>query len=218
MKKQTCTLFGHRECPETVKPILRAVLEELITVQGVTMFYVGHQGQFDRYARGILRQLKARYPHMEYAVVLAYLPTERREYDDHSDTMLPEGIEHVHPRFALDWRNRWMLDRADLLVTHVVHDWGGAAKYAEAARKRGKPVINIDGKSYAPFSTPVLEQMLRNDCDGTAPLPLETIFEICEILAQRRTEEAPAEMERSKRECWERLRKKFPELPPLRGI
>lgn len=39
---RTCTFFGHRECPD-VKGLLQAVIEELITQQGVDCFYV----QFD---------------------------------------------------------------------------------------------------------------------------------------------------------------------------
>lgn len=51
-----CTFFEHRECPETMKPKLQEVLVELITNHNVTMFYVGHQGQFDALVRNTLRQ------------------------------------------------------------------------------------------------------------------------------------------------------------------
>ena len=33
-----CTFFGHRDCPETVKPHLRGVLVDLITNKGVDTF------------------------------------------------------------------------------------------------------------------------------------------------------------------------------------
>ena len=38
------------------------------------------------------------------------LPGKGNEYDDDFDTMLPEGIEPVHPRYAICWRNQWMLE------------------------------------------------------------------------------------------------------------
>ena len=72
------------------------------------MFYVGHQGQFDAYVYSELKKLKQEYPQINYAVVLAYMPGKKTEYDDYSDTMLPEGIESVHPRYAISWRNNWM--------------------------------------------------------------------------------------------------------------
>ena len=36
-----CTFFGHRDCPESVKPKLREVLVDLVTNHDVDMFYVG---------------------------------------------------------------------------------------------------------------------------------------------------------------------------------
>ena len=138
-----CTFFGHRDCPETIKPRLREVLTDLITNKGVDTFYVGNQGQFDGIVRSVLRELAKEYPEIYYAVVLAYLPGKKNEYDDFSDTMLPEGIEAVHPRYAIGWRNRWMLQRADFVVTYIAHPWGGAAQFADKARRAGKTVINL---------------------------------------------------------------------------
>ena len=139
----TCTFFGHRDCPETVKPKLREVLINLITDHKVDMFYVGNQGRFDAYVHGELKKLKVEYPHINYAVVLAYMPGAKTEYDDYSDTMLPEGIEAVHPRFAISWRNDWMLKQSNYVVTYITHTWGGAAQYANKARKSRKHIINI---------------------------------------------------------------------------
>ena len=138
-----CTFFGHRDCPETIKPKLREVLVDLITNHGVDMFYVGHQGQFDAYVHGELKKLKQEYPQINYAVVLAYMPGKKTEYDDYSDTMLPEGIESVHPHYAISWRNNWMLRESEYVVTYITHSWGGAAQYAEKARRQKKVVINL---------------------------------------------------------------------------
>ena len=138
-----CTFFGHRECPKSIKPKLREVLVDLITNRDVDLFYVGHQGQFDTYVHSELKKLKQEYPQINYAVVLAYMPGKRTEYDDYSDTMLPEGIESVHPRYAISWRNKWMLKQSDYVVTYITHSWGGAAQYASKAVKAKKCVINL---------------------------------------------------------------------------
>ena len=140
---KACTFFGHRDCPETIKPYLREVLIDLITNKGVDTFYVGNQGQFDGIVRSVLRELEKEYPEIHYAVVLAYLPGKKNEYDDFSDTMLPEGIENVHPRFAISWRNRWMLKQSDYVVTYITHSWGGAAQFAEVAERQGKTIFPI---------------------------------------------------------------------------
>lgn len=139
----SCTFFGHRECPDSVKPILQEVLVDLIDNHRVDMFYVGNQGQFDAMVRSTLRELKKVYPQTDYAVVLAYMPGKRNEYDDYSDTMLPEGIETVHPHYAISWRNNWMLRQSDYVVTYITHGWGGASQHADKARRQKKTVINI---------------------------------------------------------------------------
>ena len=72
------------------------------------MFYVGHQGGFDRLVRGVLREITQECPRAQYAVVLAYTPSGAPVADT-ADTMLPEGIELVHPRYAISWRNNWMI-------------------------------------------------------------------------------------------------------------
>ena len=136
---RTCTFFGHRDCPETIKSALHSVIELLIA-EGVTTFYVGNHGQFDTYVRGALGKLKKKYPHVDYAVVLAYLPTAREE---NGDTIYPEGMEMGPPRFAIERRNRWMLRQAEVVVTYVRYTWGGAYKFKSAAEKQGKRVIEL---------------------------------------------------------------------------
>ena len=109
----------------------------------VDMFYVGNQGRFDEIVRGVLRELKKEYPQINYAVVLAYMPGKQAEYDDYLDTMLPEGIESVHPRYAISWRNNWMLRQSDYVVTYITHSYGGAYQYARKAHAQNKQVINL---------------------------------------------------------------------------
>ncbi len=126
-----CTFFGHRDCPPEMEQPLEEAILRLIS-QGVTTFYVGHQGHFDGMARRVLLRLKEAQPEIHCVTVLAYLNTDVREY---GETLYPEGLETVPQRFAVDFRNRFMLNHADFVVTYVKHSFGGAAKYAELARK-----------------------------------------------------------------------------------
>ena len=137
-----CTFFGHRDCPDTVKPTLRQVLIDLIENHSVDTFYVGNQGRFDAIVRSVLRDLQHQYPQINYAVVLAYMPGKQTEYDDYSDTMLPEGIESVHPRYAISWRNNWMLKQSDYVVTYITHSYGGAYQHVQKARRQNKVILN----------------------------------------------------------------------------
>ncbi len=137
----TCTFFGHRNTPATVRPILRQVIIDLIEQRGVTHFYVGNQGNFDAMARSLLAELAQIYP-IRYDAVLAYLPKENDPSLDESHTLLPDGFESVPPRFAIDHRNRWMIDHSDIVVTYVRFP-GGAAKFKDLAERKGKTVVGV---------------------------------------------------------------------------
>lgn len=140
-----CTFFGHHDCPSSITQNLREVLIDLIENHSVNRFYVGQQGAFDVIVRSVLRELISIYPHVDYAVVLERMPLKRDEFNirDYSDTILPEGIESVPPRFAISWRNKWMLKQSDYVVTYVTHSWGGAAQFAEMAIRQKKHTINL---------------------------------------------------------------------------
>lgn len=143
----TCTFFGHRVVTNDVKTRLGVVITDLIVHHAVDVFYVGNQGGFDEIVSEVLRQLQMIYP-IDYAVVLAYFPIERdgNGTPNPPDTIYPEGLETVPKRFAICYRNRWMLERADDVVTYVTHRGGsGAARYQSLAEQRGKKVIFLGG-------------------------------------------------------------------------
>ena len=107
------------------------------------MFYVGNQGNFDRLVRSILKEVTTAYPEVGYAVVLAYMPSAKKRADDFSDTLLPDGIEKVPNRFAIPWRNKWMIEHADYVVTYVTRLFGGAAQFSAFAKSKGKIIYDI---------------------------------------------------------------------------
>ncbi len=143
--KKTCTFFGHRDCPAEVRAALRGTVVELIEQCGADTFYVGNHGAFDAMARSVLRELKQEYSHISCHVVLAYLPQGQNRADDRDgcDLIYPEGIELVPKRFAVSWRNQWMLERSEYVVTYITHGWGGAAQFAQMAKRQKKIVRTL---------------------------------------------------------------------------
>ena len=142
---KACTFFGHRDCPDTIKSTLREAVIDLIERRSVTRFYVGNQGAFDAIVFSVLRELEKKYPQIQYDVVLAYMPQETTEHDTEMEqhTLLPEGIETAPKRFAIDRRNKWMLQNSDYVVTYVRYATGGAAKFASEAKRLGKTIVEI---------------------------------------------------------------------------
>ncbi len=137
-----CTFFGHRDCIGLSKQKLEEAIEDLIQNHDVDLFYVENEGQFDALVHWVLFDMKKKYPHIRYAVVLAY-PPKNIPGEDYSDTMLPEGIEEIHPKYAIVWRNHWMIRRTDYVITYVNRFCGSAARFAEVAMQQGKEIINI---------------------------------------------------------------------------
>ena len=48
----------------------------------------------------------------------------------------------VPRRFAISYRNRWMVESADVVVAYVLHDWGGAAKTLRYAKQKKKQIVS----------------------------------------------------------------------------
>ena len=137
-----CTFFGHKDTPKEIEPTLRSTLIDLIENKNVNVFYVGNNGNFDTMVRHQLEDLSQTYP-ITYSVVLAYLPTEKNKYDNLTNTIYPEGLETVPKRFAISWRNKWMIQQSDIVVTYVTHTYGGAWHQKELAEKMGKDISTL---------------------------------------------------------------------------
>ncbi|MBQ5824825.1 MAG: hypothetical protein IIW48_08465 [Clostridia bacterium] len=136
----TVTFFGHRDTPKEIEPTLRLALIDLIENKNATVFYIGNHGNFDVMVRRQLENLSKTYP-IKYYVVLAYMPSKNYAPDEHS--ILPEGIETVPRRFAINYRNKWMLTKSDIVVTYVARNFGGAWEFKQMAEKANKIVIAI---------------------------------------------------------------------------
>ncbi len=142
MKEQTVTFFGHRDTPKEIESALRLTLIDLIENKNATVFYVGNNGNFDTMVRRQLEDLSQTYP-ITYSVVLAYLPTEKNKYDNLTNTIYPEGLENVPKRFAISYRNKWMIQQADTVVSYVIRTYGGAAQFKELAERLDKTVFEL---------------------------------------------------------------------------
>lgn len=139
----TCTFFGHRDTPNEIVPCIRRTLIDLIENENADLFYVGNNGNFDSLVLHQLEDLSKIYA-IKYYITLSYMPEKTQEqYLSNKITILPEGIETVPKRFAISYRNKWMVEQSDIVVTYVTHSTGGAYKFMKLAKRKGKTVINL---------------------------------------------------------------------------
>ena len=152
-----------------VEKPLREVLERLVTERGVRVFYTGGMGEFDELFARTVRSMKREYPSLRLVFVMPYLTRElstgkqrygaayggqiaRATYDgpgmgwheaQYDGILIPAELDGVHPKAAIGLRNRWMVDRSDIVIAALHRDFGGAAEAVRYAEKRGKEVVRI---------------------------------------------------------------------------
>ena len=136
----TVTFCGHSHVSDAADlSVWQDKVLNLLVSDGADRFYLGDYGDFDRMAAEAVRAKKDERPGIEMALVTAYLG---RQADGESyDYMIYPTLRDVTQRSAIPKRNEWMVDSADVVVAYVTHEWGGAAKTLEYARRRGKRVI-----------------------------------------------------------------------------
>lgn len=139
-----CFFIGHRDAMQDIVPALERTVEALITAHGVTEFFVGGYGGFDRLAAGAVIRAKRSHPHIALELLLPYHPSERpiEPPNGFDGTFYPPGMERVLRRLAILKANRYMVDHSDCIVAYIRHP-GNARNLLEYARKRSIPVWEV---------------------------------------------------------------------------
>lgn len=147
----SCTFAGHRNLflPDADRKI-EAALDGLIARDETFVFYTGGMGEFDGECSSAVRAAKHRHRSKDIRLILVLpymsnrLNTERNYYESSfDDVIIPIELAGVHPKAAIQKRNRWMVDRSDYLIACVHRDFSGAYETAQYAMRKGVPVLNL---------------------------------------------------------------------------
>lgn len=142
MSNKICTFFGHRLVPENIDEQLTAHIRYAIETLGVTDFYLGSQGDFDRLTKGALLRCKKEFPQIRLLFMLAYFPDEKTLIDPaYDDSIYLEGLETVPRRFAISKRNRLMVTASDVVICYIRRKSGGAYVAAKQAEHNKKTLL-----------------------------------------------------------------------------
>lgn len=146
------SFFGHRQI-ENVSAIekrLDAIIRPLLLEKEYVEFLVGRDGEFDQLVASTIKRLKRSLGGDNSALVwvLPYPTAEYRDYEaDYAAyydeiEICPESSS-AHFKLAFQLRNRWMVDRSDLVVCHVEQPHGGAFQTLQYTKRCGRNIINI---------------------------------------------------------------------------
>ena len=147
MKMTACCGFGHRDVLEKIDDaVYTAVLKA--AEQGCEIFYTGAMGEFDSLFSSAVRKVKKTYPKIKLICVKSYftndLNTNREYYDElYDDVFIPDELADIHPKAAIKYRNRWMIDHSDIVLIYTKRTYGGAYEARKYAERIGKEVVYI---------------------------------------------------------------------------
>lgn len=116
------TFCGHgkEKHGNEIRENLYNITEDLIK-QGADEFLLGGYGNFDLMAARVVKSLKEKYPYIKSVLIVPYI---NRGYDtDLYDCSEYPPIENVPKRYAVLKRNEWMINKVDVLIAYIKHDW-----------------------------------------------------------------------------------------------
>ena len=140
------TFLGHADFlrTEEYEGQILSFLEETVGDLPAEM-YLGGYGGFDRFAFECCKKYKAAHPYISLVSILPYLPVVDRYNcrDQGYDLSVYPEIENRPKKYAIVYRNRYMVEKADFVIAYVTHAWGGAYAAYKYAKRRGKRVFNL---------------------------------------------------------------------------
>ncbi len=107
--ERVCFLFGHGDTPQTIFPSLKKAIEQEVA-KGTTLFYVGHHGNFDRFAAAALRSVSQMHQEITVTLLISQHPAERKaEIPLGFDGTFYPPLLGVPRRYALVKANQYMV-------------------------------------------------------------------------------------------------------------
>ena len=143
------TFFGHSsfvgrsEYEERVLKFLESVVGDR-----TAEMYLGGYGGFDAFAYSCCKKYKQTHPNVSLVFITPYITAEYQKNHLEGlrslyDFIVYPQIEDKLPRFAITYRNKWMVENADHIVVGIDHAYGGAYRAYRHALTKGKPIVNV---------------------------------------------------------------------------
>lgn len=140
----SAAFFGHRRFGYSeYRDKIAAIVEELIENCGVTDFYNGFRGEFDRLCAEIVFGLMRKYPFLKNHMVLSYHPNKEFVLPQWFSDSLYLLEKSVLPKYAISYTNQCIVQKAEYIVSGVMLHSGGAWAACEYARRQKKKIICI---------------------------------------------------------------------------
>ena len=141
------SFFGHSKI--CVKDDIQHKIEDIILrnadVGEQIHLYCGGYGDFDALCLKACLNLKKNGCRCEIAFITPYLNIPKRLMDGlcSFDQLIYPPLERVPLKYAIAERNKWIVDKSDLIISYVKHNYGGAYSALCYAKRKNKIIINL---------------------------------------------------------------------------
>ena len=141
-----CGHSNFRESEEYEEKILQ-FLDEHVGNEKADL-YLGGYGKFDEFAYRCCAKYKIKHPDVLLVFITPYFTDEyqknhlndlKKKYDY---IIYPE-IENKPLKFAITYRNKWMIEKSDFVICAVNREWGGAYNSYRHAKRKKKQIFNL---------------------------------------------------------------------------
>ena len=111
-------------------------------------FFLGEYGSFDAFCYRIAKKFKALHHNSKLMFITPYindsfLKKHLSEKEKRFDEIIYPNLENIPPRYAISKRNRWIVEKADIIVAYVHHKFGGAYSMYRYAEQKKKEIYDI---------------------------------------------------------------------------
>lgn len=146
-----CCCFGHRELYLNIDEQLDQLLKDIINKYHSVTFMTGNMGATDRKFISAVVRFRKKYPAVKLLLIMPYLTTDLNKFKDYyenlyDDILVPDELMGEHYKSAIEKRNRWMVDKSDIIIDCTYRDFGGAYKAVKYAKRKGKIIVKIAKK------------------------------------------------------------------------
>lgn len=157
MKPYNVAFIGNRDVSDSeavLKELLCKLEEHFATGRGDSLtfypvFYCGGYGKFSQIASDAIDLLRKRNPTLKSKklfitpyITPSYLKINEYMKEFYDEIVYPP-LENVPPKFAISRRNKWMIDRCEIVFAYMENPCGNTRKYINYAYRKHKTVFFV---------------------------------------------------------------------------
>ena len=107
-------------------------------------FFLGGYGGFDWFAYRCAKKFQKEHEEAKVIWITPYLNSSLSDdKKNRFDLIVYPELEKIPLKYAIVYRNRWMVEQADIVISYIINQYGGAYAMYQYAKRKNKEIYNI---------------------------------------------------------------------------